>query len=119
MAMSDRQWHFTVKTFGARGLGLPDAVATLVANYIAAQPPTAGQVREDQTNHVLQEVQHNEPAAHIDEEVAHTVLQLAADEAFYWRRIRRVKKVVDFLFRGVVFGCISRCISGCFFLFFS
>ena len=93
----EQQWRFTMRTFKVQGLELPGAAPALVAKCIAGRPLVAGQATEDHNDvespgdrgsqapgqaTVLQEVQHNEPAPQIDEEVTHTTVQLEADKVF-------------------------------------
>ena len=81
-AWEEKQWRLIMRTFGQRGLGLPGAAAALIASCIAGRQYVTSQTSRDQTVHVMQEVQHNEPVPQIDEEVAHAAVQLEADEAF-------------------------------------
>mmetsp|Transcript_65302 Transcript_65302/g.142250 ORF Transcript_65302/g.142250 Transcript_65302/m.142250 type:complete len:301 (-) Transcript_65302:538-1440(-) len=77
----ERQWGWMMRTFGEGGLGLPGTAATLIAKCVAG--PAAGQASHDEIidiPHVLQEVEHTEPAPLIDEEVARTAVLLETDE---------------------------------------
>lgn len=65
-----------------KGLGLPCAVASLIANFIAGKQAVAVETNQDEPFPVLQEVQHDDPVPQIDEEVAHVAIQLEADEAW-------------------------------------
>jgi hypothetical protein len=73
--------------FGERGRGLPLSAAALIANCIAELPAAACQViREDEAIHVpqvMQVMERNELAPHIDEEALHadSAAQIAPQEA--------------------------------------
>lgn len=76
------QWCLTASTFGNRGLRLPGTVAVLIADCIAGTEAVSTQDAGSPILQVLQEVNHNEPAQHIDQEVARAALQLESDEAW-------------------------------------
>jgi hypothetical protein len=54
----------------------------MIADCVAGWQPSASEMNQDFSVHVLEAVDHTEPVPHIDEEVAHTAVQLEADVAF-------------------------------------
>jgi len=81
-AWEERQWFLIMSTFGSRGLRLPDTVASLIASCIRGpEERNLEQVEhEDDALATLQEVHHSEPVPRINMEVAHSALQMDADE---------------------------------------
>eukprot|EP00931_Biecheleriopsis_adriatica_P060733 TRINITY_DN36484_c0_g1_i1.p1 TRINITY_DN36484_c0_g1~~TRINITY_DN36484_c0_g1_i1.p1 ORF type:complete len:617 (+),score=75.47 TRINITY_DN36484_c0_g1_i1:59-1909(+) len=87
-AWEQKQFSFMMNIFGSRGLGMPNTVAELITACLIGKAFVADQVTDhNDTNcisQVLQNIEHSEPAAQIDEHIAHTAVQLATDER--WAR---------------------------------